>query len=204
MNYLAHLYLSQADNNLILGNFVADFVKGVQYQNFNPEVARGILMHREIDSITDSHLAYLEVKKLFRQSHGRYSGIVSDIVFDYILAKNWENLNNISLIDFQKKINRILISNFPSIPLKAKIMVPFFVRNRWLLLYENKHTLNRVLAGMSRYRGITGSPSHAIELLSDNETMIETAFFQTIKMLVYSLKKHYTEISEVELKLKRY
>jgi acyl carrier protein phosphodiesterase len=44
MNYLAHLYLSQADDELALGNFIADFVKGNHYRNFSPQVSKGILM----------------------------------------------------------------------------------------------------------------------------------------------------------------
>jgi acyl carrier protein phosphodiesterase len=203
MNYLAHLYLSQADDELALGNFIADFVKGNHYRNFSPQVSKGILMHRSIDSLTDNHPSYLTVKKIFRESHGRYSGIVSDIVFDYILAKNWSALNESSLYEFQKKINKILIYNFPVIPLKGKIIVPFFIRNRWLTLYEKPETLHRVLTGMSKYRGIQGNTNLALEIVNKEEKMIGSSFFQTINGVVFSLKTSYPEISEIETKLKR-
>ncbi len=204
MNYLAHLYLSQTDNDLALGNFIADYVKGNHYQKFNQQVVRGIFMHRSIDSTTDSHPSYLETKMLFRESHGRYSGIVTDIVFDYILAKNWEALNEVPLDDFQKRINKILIYNFPILPIKAKLTVPFFIRNRWLLLYCKTETLTRVLRGMNKFRGIEGNVDQAITILIENESTITGSFFNTVNSLVVLLAGQYPEILFTENKLKQY
>jgi len=55
MNYLAHVYLS-GDNDLVtIGNFIADGIKGTQYKTYSKDIQIGILLHRHIDSYTDSH-----------------------------------------------------------------------------------------------------------------------------------------------------
>ena len=53
MNYLAHIYLSGNDPDLIFGNFIADAVPGKQYKNYSNRIQEGIILHREIDSFTD-------------------------------------------------------------------------------------------------------------------------------------------------------
>lgn len=52
MNYLAHLHLSNNDKNLIIGNYIADDVKGKAYLNFPLEIQKGIILHRKIDDFT--------------------------------------------------------------------------------------------------------------------------------------------------------
>ncbi|MDC1402054.1 DUF479 domain-containing protein, partial [Flavobacteriaceae bacterium] len=50
MNFLAHIYLSGNNNDLRFGNFIADSIRGKQYQDFSPSVQKGIFLHREIDT----------------------------------------------------------------------------------------------------------------------------------------------------------
>ena len=55
MNFLAHIYLS-GDNDLItIGNFMADGIKGKRYLKFPPDIQKGIILHRAIDTFTDAH-----------------------------------------------------------------------------------------------------------------------------------------------------
>ena len=56
MNFLAHILLSGAEDDLLkLGNFMGDTVRGKQYLDYPEEVQRGILLHRQIDTFTDAH-----------------------------------------------------------------------------------------------------------------------------------------------------
>ena len=59
MNYLAHLLLSGNDEDVIFGNFIGDAIKGKQYQDYSGSIQKGILLHRQIDTFTDSHPIYL-------------------------------------------------------------------------------------------------------------------------------------------------
>ena len=55
MNFLGHFYLSQHDPELLVGNFIADYVKGKRYLDYPPKISEGIMMHRQIDHFTDTH-----------------------------------------------------------------------------------------------------------------------------------------------------
>ena len=56
MNFLGHFYLSQDDPELIVGNFIADHIKGKKYIDYPSGISKGIMMHRNIDHFTDSHV----------------------------------------------------------------------------------------------------------------------------------------------------
>ena len=55
MNHLAHLFLSRHSEKMMVGNFIADGVKGKKYLAYEDEIADGIVMHRAIDTFTDTH-----------------------------------------------------------------------------------------------------------------------------------------------------
>jgi acyl carrier protein phosphodiesterase len=56
VNFLAHTYLSGGNEQIIVGNFMGDYVKGKNYMLFPEQVKKGILIHRDIDTFTDMHL----------------------------------------------------------------------------------------------------------------------------------------------------
>ena len=66
MNYLAHIYLSGEDEDLMIGNFIADSVRGNQLADFPEGVRKGIVLHRKIDSYTDRHPVVTESKNRFK------------------------------------------------------------------------------------------------------------------------------------------
>ena len=55
MNFLAHTYLSGANDEIIVGNFMGDYVKGKNYLHLPELIKKGILIHRDIDYYTDTH-----------------------------------------------------------------------------------------------------------------------------------------------------
>ena len=42
MNYLAHIYLSNDNKEITIGNFIADGIKGKKYTEFPKEIQKGI------------------------------------------------------------------------------------------------------------------------------------------------------------------
>ena len=90
MNYLAHIYLSNEEEEITLGNFIADGVKGKKYVQFPLGIQQGILLHRAIDSFTDAHPIVRKSTKRLHKKYGHYSGVIVDILYDHFLAKNLE------------------------------------------------------------------------------------------------------------------
>ena len=63
MNFLAHIYLSDDDEQVMIGNFIADFVKGKKKDDYPPAIKKGIELHRSIDDFTDHHPLVLRSKQ---------------------------------------------------------------------------------------------------------------------------------------------
>ena len=49
INYLAHIYLSFVHEELTVGNFISDTLRGTPIQQFTEGVQNGIRLHRRID-----------------------------------------------------------------------------------------------------------------------------------------------------------
>jgi len=67
MNFLSHLYLAGDSEGLIIGNFIADSVKGSDYKNYSKSIQQGIILHRAIDTFTDSHEIVEQSKQRLRE-----------------------------------------------------------------------------------------------------------------------------------------
>ena len=89
MNYLAHVYLSGTDQDLSIGNFIADHVKGKAYLDYPDSIQRGILLHRKIDHFTDSHPLFKKNVSLLFPQYRHYSRVIVDMFFDHVLAVHW-------------------------------------------------------------------------------------------------------------------
>lgn len=86
MNFLAHLYLSGNKDHLIIGNFIADMVKGSQINGYSPTVKEGILLHRQIDTFTDAHVVVNRSKDRLRERYRLYAGVVVDMYYDHFFG----------------------------------------------------------------------------------------------------------------------
>ena len=100
MNHLAHLYLSGSDPDLMLGNFIADAVKGKQVELYALGVQNGIRLHRAIDTFTDAHPVVRQTKAHLYAGYSKFAGVILDIYFDHFLAIGWANYHPQPLADF--------------------------------------------------------------------------------------------------------
>jgi acyl carrier protein phosphodiesterase len=74
MNYLAHLFLAGENEKFLIGNFIADHVKGSTIDSFHTEIQMGIRMHRSIDRYTDSHPIVQQSIVRLRPKYHKYAG----------------------------------------------------------------------------------------------------------------------------------
>lgn len=148
MNYLAHIYLSSHNDGLLAGNFIADAVKGRPEGRFPDEIVNGIIMHRAIDEYTDNHPAIKEFVSVFRPAYGRYAPVLTDVLFDYLLAGNWVNFSDTDLAHFADDIYLRLGSNRGHFPERMQQFYDHMVRYNFLVNYGTmdgiSQTLNRL------------------------------------------------------------
>lgn len=150
MNFLAHLSLSDEDDDLMLGNFIADAVRSSEWPNYQSRVVEGIRLHHKIDFYTDSHPVVSESKKRLRPNHGKYSPVVVDIIYDHFLARSFEEYHHQDLRDFAGAAYRLFRSRWDELPGAIQYMLPHMERGNWLVNYGHREGLQRVFNGMSR------------------------------------------------------
>ena len=73
MNFLAHIYLSFDNDEITIGNFIADSIRGNKFKHLPKNIQKGITLHRHIDTFTDAH-------KTVRKSTKNYTKIMGIIV----------------------------------------------------------------------------------------------------------------------------
>ena len=176
MNYLAHLYLSGDSDDIILGNFIGDFVKGNRYLEYPEQVAYGIRLHRSIDSFTDQHSHVREFATLLKPGYGRYSGIVADVFMDHFLASNWPTYSAYTLRQFSKHAHSVFLSNFGLLPFKVKQFLPFLIQHKRFESYAHRENMFQVLEIMSRWTSSPKNSEWAIAMLHQEYDQFEALF----------------------------
>lgn len=187
MNILAHLYLSGDNEKIIVGNFIGDFVKGKQINKYQDDIAKGIRIHREIDHYTDGHNAVKNVNQFYRSKYGKHSGIVTDIIFDHFLSRNWDTFSDKSLKVFIKNSYKTLNRNIKILPFGVLEFYPFMVLNDWLNLYQSLEGIERVLKGMSKRTSLPGEYKYAISQIERHYSEIDQLFIGFFKELIHHI-----------------
>jgi acyl carrier protein phosphodiesterase len=176
MNFLAHMYLSGDSDEIRIGNFIGDFVKGNKYLLYPNQVALGIRIHRSIDSFTDRHRDVNACNKLLKSEYGRYSGVVTDVFFDHFLAANWTEYSVYSLRQFNKHAHSVFISNFGLLPFRVKQFLPFLIQHKRLESYAQRENLLTVLEIMSRRTSLPDHSRWALDVLDKEYGQFESLF----------------------------
>lgn len=183
MNFLAHLYLSKNNKNILIGNFIADAVKGKKYQNYPKEIQAGILLHREIDHYTDKHPVVRKSKHRLNERYKHYDGVIIDILYDHFLAKNWNNYSEIPLDIYAENIYSFFKEHFDTFPEKIQYMLPFMIEYNWLVAYASVDGIELVLNGMNRRTKGVSKMDLAIEDLKIHYNKFESDFTSFFKDL---------------------
>ena len=190
MNFLAHIYLSGDDEDIIIGNFIADGIKGKRYLKYPPEIAKGILLHRAIDTFTDSHPTVRKSTAKLHKNYGHYSGVIVDVLYDHFLAKNWSNYHPQPLDEFVQDFYRLLRENFTRLTPRIQKMMPFLITQNWLLSYATVEGIGKILGQMNmRTKGIT-QMDQAVNELEEHYDEFEaefTSFFY--ELILFSKQK---------------
>ncbi len=117
MNFLAHLVLAGDDDSLRLGAMLGDFVRGSRGLDAYPsDIQFGILLHRHIDSFTDSLPDVANLRRHFRPPFRRFSGIIIDLAFDHELACHWDQYSRVTLEEFDREVRAMLAKHDALVP----------------------------------------------------------------------------------------
>lgn len=149
MNFLAHLYLSGDNEEIIVGNFIADHVKGDGVFKYSLGIQNGIKLHREIDAFTDNHPIFIQSKERLSENYRKYAGVVTDMFYDHFLSSEWSAYSHESLDHFSEKMHNIIIKHYPVLPEKSQRFIAYMKKFNWLTGYGTFEGLDRALRGMA-------------------------------------------------------
>ena len=184
MNFLAHLYLSKNNTNLMIGNFIADHIRGNNYESFSKDIQQGIFLHRAIDTFTDAHKIVRKSKRRLHARYRHYDGVIIDIFYDYFLAKNWSDYSEIPLDVYTNSIYSLFDEIKLNLPAKSQQFIKYMIEYDILFNYKYKDGIEKVLNGMNRRTKGKSQMNLAIEDLRNLEAELEEDFTLFFKDLI--------------------
>ncbi|MCD4681494.1 MAG: ACP phosphodiesterase [Bacteroidales bacterium] len=174
MNFLAHIYLSGNNEDLIFGNFIADAVKGKAVENYRISIQEGIRLHRDIDNFTDKHHIFKKSRQRLMDKYHKFSGVIVDMYYDHFLAANWQEYSTENLDIFVDNAYKILKRNFFLLPPRYKMILPFMISSNWLVNYAQFNRLQNNFERMAK----------------------RTTFESGMENAVFDLKKDYNQYNQ--------
>jgi acyl carrier protein phosphodiesterase len=188
MNYLAHVYLADPTPDSIIGNLLADFIKGNKIAGLPEGIQQGIRLHRQVDAFTDQHPFVQRSICRISSKWSWYSGILIDVYYDHLLATNWVRYADEPLRAFVDRVHRCLSDRANSI-LPGHEHLPRLIESDRLYSYLSSDGIEDALRLLSR-RINERIPSRHVRLeqavpeLSANHSELEEDFHAFFPQLI--------------------
>jgi acyl carrier protein phosphodiesterase len=150
MNYLAHIYLARQSDAAMVGALLGDFAKADVSGRFPPEVAREIMLHRQIDTFTDQHPVVKAAILTFAAPRRRYAGIIVDVFYDHLLARRWATYSTMPRQQFIDRFYRALAAHEAILPERLQGIMHMMIEQDWLGAYYDFAGVELVVSRISR------------------------------------------------------
>ncbi len=194
MNFLAHAFLAGGDPALIVGGVVGDWIKGPLPGALPEDLARGVALHRAIDSFAETHPAFRASRMRISAPRRRYSGVLVDVFYDHLLAAQWGNHDDIPLPDYCSKVYFLINGRLNDIPESARAALRLMAQEDWLGSYARIDGIADILVRMSR-RARQPNPlaGGEAELLADLDGFANDfmAWLQDAQRFVHQRRLHH-------------
>jgi acyl carrier protein phosphodiesterase len=178
----------------MIGNFIADHIRGNNYESFSKEIQQGIFLHREIDTFTDAHKIVRKSKRRLHKRYRHYDGVIIDIFYDYFLAKNWANYSAIPLNVYTDAVYKLFDEIKLELPVKSQNFIKYMIEYNILFNYQYKEGIAKVLNGMNARTKGKSQMNLAIEDLTILEEELQEDFTLFFKDLIAHTNQKLKEI----------
>ena len=188
MNFVAHQLLSFQNPEIQIGNLFGEVIRGKDFQYFKGDRQKGILLHRQIDSFTDSHAAVKNSSRKFHQRYGKYSPVIVDVIYDYILISNWEKFSEKPYEVFVNECYQLFELHFEEFPPRLQFIIKHLLKHDWFRNYMSLEGIQQTLKGISQRSKFKNNISTAVEELVLHKDELETDFHTFFPELVQHCK----------------
>lgn len=191
MNFLAHIYLSGSDNEIKIGNFIADDIKGSNYKKYPEKIAMGVIIHRAIDTFADSHHIYSLGKARLIEKYGHYSGIVLDVFFDHFLSLHWKEFSDQNFKAYCRNFYLNLALHTKILTRRSRFIMPYIIIRDWLGSYVEIENIVSVLARMSRRTSLPPESDFAKKVFLENYESYQKEFFEFMPQIIAMVEEKF-------------
>jgi acyl carrier protein phosphodiesterase len=150
LNFLAHALLAGDTPALIVGGVVGDWIKGTLPGALPDDLAQGVALHRAIDQFAESHPAFNRSRARVSPARRRYAGVLVDIFYDHLLARNWDAIHGQPLHEYCESVYVLIRDRMHDLPASAHPALMLMAQENWLASYARIEEIEDVLARMSR------------------------------------------------------
>lgn len=195
MNYLAHIYLSGQHDQVKIGNFIADFIYGSKYQDFEEDIQKGIRLHRLIDTYTDAHPIFRRSKKRLFKEFRHYSAVIVDMFYDHFLAKNFSDYSATPLDRYVIDFYDLMTKEQHYLPKEVKRVLPVMIQYNWLESYKDLDRLRDILAQMNKRTKHNTALHLSVDFLKKDYAVYEKDFKLFFSDLLKAKEEMYTSLN---------
>lgn len=178
MNYLAHMYLSCSNEDLIIGNMLVDMMNIKRLRELPAQYHKGFDLHRLIDSYTDEHPIVKEATLKLRSNHGKYAPVVIDIFYDYVLSQEWQRYSGEDIQEFCNNIYQVLEKHMNNLPEDIKSRLQRMVKSNFLMTCSSPEAIRNVFNIIDGRARFTNSFSVATDDLLHDYDFYRDNFFK--------------------------
>jgi len=185
MNHLAHTLLAGNDEWLQLGGLMGDFVHGQPDPALPPRLVQGIRLHRAIDSYTDSHPEVAAARALLPPPYRRYGGILLDMWFDHLLARDFPRWSSVGLEPYSSDVRALLDRHEALLPPGLQRFRLYMQAHALPGGYARPEELAAALDGISRRLRRSNPVGEAMPVLAGLERPLQAhfeAFFPQLQL----------------------
>lgn len=176
MNYLAHQFLSFQIPDIQIGNLYGEIVRGKDYLDYPAGLQNGILLHRAIDSFTDSNSIVKESTRKFHENYGKFAPIIVDVAYDYFLIKNWKNYTDTDFEVFVNDCYLLFKTNFDKFPSQLQYIVRHLLQHDWFRNYRTLAGIGQTLKGISQRSKFKNNIHLAVSEIETDEEKLDEEF----------------------------
>jgi acyl carrier protein phosphodiesterase len=150
MNWLAHLYLSEPTPEFRLGNLLPDILPAAALAAMPAQFLPGIRCHRAIDAFTDEHAIFRRSIRRIEPPFQRYGGVLIDIFYDHVLAREWDSFAGTALPEFAADVYASLETQLFHLPPETRARLDAMRRANWLCGYREIAGITETLSRIGR------------------------------------------------------
>ncbi len=204
MNFLAHFYLAYGNEGRLMGQFIADSVKGKNYEQYPELVRDGIRQHRLIDHLTEISQGPMELRAFLRPHCKLLSPVAVDMLLDHVLAKNWHDYHALPLAEFAANCYNSLQKNEALIPDRMKEALFYMSKYNWLSAYAEQEGILKSISGLSKRVNGGALLNNIAPIFEEAVNQAQKSFDNYFPILCESVKNEISSSSEPFLGLNHY